>query len=110
LNRAEKWLIHEGHILEFHYLPTTTGNEARRLEAERLIEYEHEHGELPPGNEDLPLSIITKEIEQKHGGRPAKEILRDLLLRENRPADEVSRLLGTTKEVIHSLAIFWEIK
>ena len=40
LNRAEKWLIHGGHILEFRYLPTITRNEARRLEAERLIEYE----------------------------------------------------------------------
>jgi len=109
LNRAEKWLVQEGHILEFRYFPTTTAKEARRLEAERLIEYEYQHGELPPGNEALPLAIIIKEIEQKHGGRPAEETLRDLL-RQHQSPDEVAPLLGTTKEIIHSLSIFWGIK
>jgi hypothetical protein len=109
LNRAEKWLVQQVHTLEFRYYPTTTAEEARRLEAERLIEYEYELGELPPGNEVLPLSVIKKEIEQKYGGKPAKETLRDLL-RQNRMLDEVSRLLGTTQEIIHSLTIFWVIK
>jgi len=109
LNRAEKWLVYEGHILEFRYLPTATAEEARRLEAERLIEYECQHGELPPGNEVLPLSIIITEIEEKHGGRPAEETLRDLL-RQHQSPDEVAYLLGTTKEIIHSLTVFWGIK
>jgi len=109
LNRAEKWLIHAGHSLEFRYLPTDTVEEARRLEAVRLIEYEYEHWELPPGNEDLPLSKITKGIEKKHGGRSAQELLRDLL-KQRRSPDEVAHLLGTTKEIIHSLTVFWGIK
>jgi hypothetical protein len=109
LNRAEKWLVQEGHTLEFRYFAAITGEEARRFEAVRLIEYEYEHGELPPGNEDLPLSKITMDIERKHGGRPAKEILRDLLMQRRSP-DEVAHLLGTTEEIIQSLIVFWGIK
>jgi len=109
LNRVEKWLVKESHTLEFRYFPTATEKEARRLEAEWLFKYEYEHGELPPGNGVLPLSVIIKEIEQKHGGRSAQETLRDLL-GQNQSLDDISRLLGTTKEIIYSLTIFWGIK
>ena len=109
LNRAEKWLVYEDHILEFRYFPVTTEKEARRLEAERLFAYEYEHGELPPGNEVLPRSIIIKQIEQKGDGKSAEKTIRDLLRRHQSPK-KVASVLGTTKEIIHSLAVFWGIK
>ncbi len=109
LNRAEKWLVQEGHILEFRYLPTASGKEARYLEALRLMGYEYEHGELPPGNEDLPLAIIRREIEQTHHGRPAEEILKDLL-RQHQSPDRVAGVLGMPEDVICSLIVFWGIQ
>jgi len=109
MNRAEKWLVHEGHILEFHYLPVDTEKEARLLEAERLFAYECEHGELPPGNEVLPQSIIKQQIEERYGGRSAEKVIRELL-REHQSLEQVASALGTTKEVVHSLTVFWGIK
>jgi len=109
LNRAEKWLVYEDHILEFRYFPVTTDKEARCLEAERLFEYECEHGELPPGNEVLPRSIIIKQIEEKGGGKSAEKTIKDLLRQQLTPK-QVASILGTTKEIIHSLTVFWGIK
>jgi hypothetical protein len=99
LDRAEKWLLHGGHTLEFRYLTTDDEKEARFLEDEYLLEYECEHWELPPGNERSPLPKIRKELEQKRVGKLAEGFIRDLL-EQNWSPDEIARLLGTAKENI----------
>ena len=99
LDRAEKWLLHGGHALEFRYLTTDDEKEARYLEDKHLLQYECEHWELPPGNERSPLSKIKKEFEKKRVGRLAQEFIRDLL-KQDWSTDEVARLLGTAKENI----------
>jgi len=108
LNRAEKWLVQASHTLEFRYATTASGKEARYLEALRLMEYENEHWELPPGNEALPLSVIRKQIEQKHG-RLTERTLRDLLEHDQSP-DKVARTLGVPPPIINNLMVYWGIK
>ena len=99
LNRAEKWLLHAGHRLQFRYLETDDKEEARYVEDKNLLQYECEHWELPPGNERSPLANIKKEFEQKCVGKLAQEFLRDLLKQGWSP-DEVAGLLGTATENI----------
>ena len=108
LNRAEKWLDYEKYPLEFRYCTTTNGKEARYLEMLLLMEYENEHWELPPGNEDLPLKIIREEIKQKYGDK-IEIILRDLL-EKHKTADSVAVILGVPQYVISSLVVFYGIK
>jgi hypothetical protein len=105
LNRAEKWLLHGGHALEFRYLKNDDEEGVRYLEDKHLLEYEYKHWELPPGNERSPLSKIRNEIEQKRVGRLAQEFLRDLR-KECWSPDEVARLLGTAKDNVINLNVF----
>lgn len=106
LNRAEKWLLHAGHHLQFRYLPTDTMEQARHLEAVELIRYEYEHWELPPGNENLPLSKVISRIQTSHNERSAKEMIKDLL-RQHLSPDEIATLLSIPKEIIYSLIVYW---
>ena len=78
LNRPEKWLVNAGHTLEFHYIITSSGEEALWLEALRHWEYENQHWELPPGNDRLEKAAIMKRIERKYAAFNDK-ILQDLL-------------------------------
>jgi hypothetical protein len=57
----------------------------------------------------LPRSIIIKQIEEKGDGKSAEKTIRDLLRQQQSP-EKVASALGTTKEIIHSLAVFWGIK
>lgn len=108
-NRAEKWLAQAGrHILEFRYATTDSGKEARHLEALRLMEYENEHWELPPGNEVLPLSVITKYIQEKYGRFTAK-ILKHLL-EQYQSLDEIARALDVPPKVVSNLMVYWGIR
>ena len=54
LSRTEKLLLKGGHVVELRYATTSDIATARRLEAERLSDYEQKHWELPPGNGVLP--------------------------------------------------------
>jgi len=54
LSRTEKLLLKGGHVVDFRYATTSDIATARRLEAERLSDYEQKHWELPPGNGVLP--------------------------------------------------------
>lgn len=106
-NRAEKWLTRAGYTLEFRF--TTTGNstEARFQEALRLMEYENEHWELPPGNEVLPVTAIRRYIEQRHG-RFTEKTLRELLEHHGSP-DKVAGVLGVPHAVVENLLVYWGI-
>jgi len=57
LSGAEKLLREAGHALEFRFVTTLDGTTAKRMEAQRLTEYEVKHWELPPGNSVLPRNI-----------------------------------------------------
>lgn len=106
-NRAEKWLTQAGRTLEFRYATTGSGAEARYLEALRLMEYENEHWELPPGNEALPITAIKRYIEQRHG-RFTEKTLRGLLEHHGSP-DKVAGLLGVPPAVVENLVVYWGI-
>jgi excinuclease UvrABC nuclease subunit len=54
LSRAERFLLSEGHFLEFRFAVAECQEDAKRMEAERLAEYDREYWELPPGNSALP--------------------------------------------------------
>jgi len=51
---AEKRLRQHGYSLEFRFAMASDGETAERMEAERLIDYERQHWELPPGNGAFP--------------------------------------------------------
>ena len=105
-NRAEKWLIQAGHVLEFRYTTVSIGKEARYLEAMRLLEYENRHWELPPGNEALPMTVVRRHIEQRLG-KFTEQILRDLL--HHGSLDEVAGTLGVPPSVVENLIVYWGI-
>jgi len=107
-NRAEKWIVQAGHTLEFRYTTTGSGAAARYLEALRLMEYENEHWELPPGNEALPITAIRRHIEQRHG-RFTERTLRDLLAEHHGTADKVAGVLGVPSYVVENLVVYWGI-
>jgi hypothetical protein len=67
LNRAEKWLFRANHALEFRYIICGSFEEAKYTEATRLLEYESQHWELPPGNDRLELSPIKNRIRELFG-------------------------------------------
>jgi hypothetical protein len=50
LSGTEKLLREAGHALEFRFATAPDGKTAKHMEAQRLIDYEKEHWELPPGN------------------------------------------------------------
>ena len=107
-NRAEKWLAQAGHKLEFRYTTTDSGKEARYLEALRLMEYENEHWELPPGNEVLPLSVIRKHIQEKYGRLTEKPLKH--LLEHYQSLDEVARVLAVPPKVVSNLMVYWGVR
>lgn len=107
-NRAEKWLTQAGHELQFRYSTTDSGKEARYLEAIRLMEYENEHGELPPGNEVLPLSVIKKHIQEKYGRLTEKTLKH--LLEHYQSLDEVARVLDVPPKVVSNLMVYWGVR
>ena len=106
-NRAEKWLVQAGHTLEFRYTTTGSGQEARYLEALRLMEYENEHWELPPGNEILPLSVIMKRIQKKYG-RLSQKTLKQLIER-HQSLKEIAHVLSVPPIVVSNLMVYWGI-
>ena len=107
-NRAEKWLTQAGHELQFRYSTTDSDKEARYLEAIRLMEYENEHWELPPGNEVLPLSVIRKHIQEKYGGLAEKTLKH--LLEQYQSLDEVARVLDVSPKVVSNLMVYWGVR
>ena len=107
-NRAEKWLTEAGHELQFRYITTDSGEEARYWEAIRLMEYENEHWELPPGNGVLPLSVISKHIQKKYG-RLTHKILKHLL-EHYQSLDEVARILNVPPKVVSNLMVYWGVR
>lgn len=50
LSGTEKLLREAGHALEFRFATAPDGKTAKHMEAQRLMDYEKEHWELPPGN------------------------------------------------------------
>ena len=54
LSRTEKLLRQAGHNLEFRFAKASDGETAKQMESQRLMDYEEEHWELPPGNAVLP--------------------------------------------------------
>ncbi len=107
-NRAEKWLTQAGHELQFRYSTTDSGKEAKYLEAIRLMEYENEHCELPPGNEVLPLSAIRKHIQEKYG-RLTQKIFKQLL-EHYQSLDEVACVLDVPPKVVINLMVYWGVR
>ena len=51
---AEKRLWQHRCNLQFRFATVSDGETAERMEAERLIDYERQHWELPPGNGAFP--------------------------------------------------------
>lgn len=51
---AEKRLWQHECNLQFRFATVSDGETAERMEAERLIDYERQHWELPPGNGAFP--------------------------------------------------------
>ena len=51
---AEKRLWQHECNLQFRFATVSDGETAERIEAERLIDYERQHWELPPGNGAFP--------------------------------------------------------
>ena len=51
---AEKRLWEHERNLEFRFATMSDGQTAERMEAERQIDYERQHWELPPGNGAFP--------------------------------------------------------
>jgi hypothetical protein len=54
LCRAGQLLRQAGYSLEFRFATSSDGKTAEHMEARRLVDYEKEHWELPPGNAAFP--------------------------------------------------------
>ena len=54
LSRTEQLLREAGHALELRFAVASDGKIAKHMEAQRLMDYEKEHWELPPANALLP--------------------------------------------------------
>ena len=54
LSGAEKLLQEAEHNLEFRFATAIDGNTEEYMEVQRLVHYERQHWELPPGNGVLP--------------------------------------------------------
>ena len=78
LDRAEKWLVRAKHKLEFRFYPTDSNDEAKYLECLLHWVYEHEHWELPPGNERLEKTQLKNQILHVFG-MPIEELANELL-------------------------------
>ena len=105
LNRAEKWLVQAKHSLEFRYVTTANREEARYLEVLRLLEYENEHWELPPGNDRLELSPLKKQIEQVCGVS-VEQMVQDLL-QGKRLSDQAADMLNVSPAIIDNLVVYF---
>ena len=66
LTRTEKLLRKAGHALEFRFATATDGETAKRMEAQRLMDYEREHWELPPGNGVMPYTRLPEQERQEY--------------------------------------------
>ena len=49
LSTAEKFLVRAGHALEFRFSPARDGKTAKVIEIQRLMDYQSDHWEAPPG-------------------------------------------------------------
>jgi len=65
-SRTEKLLRKAGHALEFRFATATDGETAKRMEAQRLMDYEREHWELPPGNGVMPYTRLPEQERQEY--------------------------------------------
>jgi hypothetical protein len=105
LNRAEKWLLKENHVLEFRYLTCDSFEDAKHTEAVRQLEYESQHWELPPGNDRLELSPIKKRIKDEFGVS-TDLIVRDLL-RGKLEVPQVAAKLNVSPAIINNLIVYF---
>jgi hypothetical protein len=107
LDRPEKWLFNANRILEFHYIVTTSGEEAKWLEALRQWEYENEHWELPPGNDRLEKAAIFRRIEQQYGRFNESKL--KALLQQHQTTEKVASFLGIPYVIIDNLKVYWMV-
>lgn len=107
MNRCEKWLICNGHRLEFRYQVAADSEEAKWLEAMGHWEYENEHWELPPGNDRLEKSPIIKKLKIIVGEVDGNK-LRDLFA-AHETVEGVASYLGVPPVVVENLKVYFLI-
>jgi hypothetical protein len=105
MNRCEKWLICNNHRLEFHYHVAANSDDAKWFEAVRHWEYENEHWELPPGNDRLEKTPVTKKL-RSMVGEINRSKLRNLLA-DHRTVEGVASYLGVPPVVVENLRVYF---
>ena len=108
LDRPEKWLFSAKQMIWFRYLVTHSDKEAEWLEALRQWEYEHEHWELPPGNDRLEKAAVFRKIEEQYGPLNQRTLM--ALLKEHKSTEEVANLLGIPRVIVDNLKVYWMIE
>jgi len=107
MNRCEKWLICNGHKLEFRYQVAANGEEAKWLEAISHWEYENEHWELPPGNDRLEKVPIMKKLKTVIGEVDRSRLMN--LFATHRTIEGVAGYLGVPPVVVENLRVYFLI-
>ena len=105
MNRCEKWLICNNHKLEFHYQVAADSEDAKWLEAMRHWEYENKHWELPPGNDRLEKTPITKKLKSVVGEVDGSKLKN--LFAEHRTVEGVASYLGVPPVIIENLRVYF---
>ena len=104
MDRCDKWLLYNGHTLELHYHVATSSEDAKWLEALRHWEYENEHWELPPGNDRLEKTPITKKLRSVVGEVNRSKIKN--LLADHRTVEGVASYLGVPPVIVVNLRVY----
>jgi len=107
MNRCEKWLICNNHKLEFHYQVAANSEDAKWLEAMRHWEYENKHWELPPGNDRLEKTPITKKLKSVVGEVDRSKLKN--LFAEHRTVEGVAGYLAVPPVVVENLRVYFLI-
>ena len=105
LNRAEKWILQANHVLEFHYFICRNFEEAKYQEVVRQLEYESQHWELPPGNDQLTMAPINNKVRDAFG--ISIEKLTEDLLQGRLEASQVAEKLQLPLEILNIFRVYW---
>jgi len=91
--------------LEFRYKTTGSAEEAEYQEALQLFEYEHDHWELPPGNDRLDRRPIISRIEVRRN--PFNEQALRELCEQYKSPEGVAHSLDVPVVVIENFITYW---